>query len=260
MHDEVAGRGVGPEQGPVLIRDLDRDRGHQPGRTELEAQGPVGAGGQREDPVPARPDPLPQPAALRREPAGAEGELAVRRAHVPTEPSGQSASPRGQVGVERRGEVAEVGVAPRPRGQPAHVRPVDEQVVVLRHRGQLEVALVRHDAQPHTRQVEPEMSGQPVLVEVGVTEQVHLDAVVGQHRGDHARVPLPTALAVPEAVVDSRSHRDTTSQRSSSRRPTSSGPLARRASIVGSRRRKDSSTRSRTTVGRTGGRLRVRAA
>ncbi len=104
--------------------------------------------------------------------------------------------------VDRGREEAQVCRVSGAGNDPAHVRTVDEQVVVGAERGDGVVAAVRNEAVATAGQVEPEVSGERVHVDVGVAENVDAGAFGGEHLGDHPAVAFPAAHGMPEPVVD----------------------------------------------------------
>jgi hypothetical protein len=107
----------------------------QPPRPRVEGQDGLAVG----------PRPPPAPAALGREPAGAELEeqVAGGRLEVPAEGADGQLPPARQVVVERGREEAQVRGVGRLRLHPGHVRGVDEQVVLGGQPGDLGVTAVR---------------------------------------------------------------------------------------------------------------------
>ncbi len=91
---------------------------------------------------------------------------------------------------------------PRAGDQPAHVRTVDEQVVVGADLRDGVVAPVGQQAVPAAGQVEPEVVAERVQVDRRVPEDVDLGAFGREHLGDHPVVAFPAAHGMPEPVVD----------------------------------------------------------
>ncbi len=174
----------------------------RPGPADVSAQLPFAAGRNREDPCAVRPDPLSAPPSFRRVPAGTVSngwtDAAQQRA---TYPDGGLA-PSGRIVIGRCREEAQVCRMPRARDQPAHVRAVDEQVVVGAELGYGLVAPVGQQAVAAAGQVEPKMLGDSCQVDLSMAEDVHLGTLGGEHLSDHPVVAFPAAHRVPEPVVD----------------------------------------------------------